>query len=132
MSKSPLSSGQVKTSDGTKWYSYSGMIVGDVSVPATISLTSIPNTGLSDSFIKIKYILSQPVSTASNAQLGIIVKINDIEVINSQGPDPNEGGAPQDEFELFVPMQSKLEILSLNTSANNTQERGVNTMGWYI
>ena len=130
MSKSPLSSGQVKTSDGTKWYSYSGMIVGDVSVPATISLTSIPNTGLSDSFIKIKYILSQPVSTASNAQLGIIVKINDIEVINSQTAHNEQ--FLQDEFELFVPMQSKLEILSLNTSANNTQERGVNTMGWYI
>ena len=124
------SSGQVKTSDGSKWFSYSGMVVGDVSAPSSISLTNIPNTGLLDSFIKINSPLSQPVSTAANSQLGLAVKINDVEVINSQGPDPND--FYQTEFELFVPRQSKLEILSLNTSANNTQERGVTTLGWYF
>ena len=38
-------SAQNVLSVGDKWYSYSGEIQGDVSVPASISMILIPNTG---------------------------------------------------------------------------------------
>ena len=132
MSSSIISSSQTKLSDGTKWFSYSGMLVGDVSVPSTVPLTTILNTGLSDSFVKIQPIFAQPVSTGGGNALGIIIKINDLEVIKSQDYAWDNFGEAVGSIELFVPRQSKLEILSLNTSANNTQERGVTTLGWYI
>jgi hypothetical protein len=44
-------------SDGSRFYAYSGIVQGDVSVPATITLIDIPNTGLKDSFVKINSIL---------------------------------------------------------------------------
>jgi len=108
------------------------MLVGDVSSPSTVPLTTILNTGLSDSFVKIQPIFAQPVSTGGGNALGIIIKINDLEVIKSQDYAWDNFGEAVGSIELFVPRQSKLEILSLNTSANNTQERGVTTLGWYI
>jgi len=114
-----------------KWFAYSGLVVGDVSVPASVELINIPNTGLRNAFVKIKSVLSQPVSTAANAALGISVLINDIEVINSQAYSSHaELREPQ--WELFIPYQSKFVINSLNTSGNNTMERGVVVLGWYF
>ena len=110
-----------------KWFANSGLIVGDVSVPATIELINIPNTGLKDSYVKIQPCFGKPVSAASGNGLGILIKINDIEIIKSQRDGDNNVDPFQ--FELFIPYQSKLEIISLNTSANNTQERGVTLLG---
>jgi len=70
----------------------------------------------------------KPASTSAGNGLGILVKINDEEIIKSQAVTQEFRDAS---FELFIPYQSKLEIISLNTSANNTQERGVNVLGWY-
>jgi len=123
--------GKVKNnlSNGNSWFAYSGLVVGDVSVPASIQLLHIPKTGLRDSWVKIQPFYGKPVSASSGNGLGVLVKINDEEIIKSQRDGDNN--VDPFEFELFIPYQSKLEILSLNTSANNTQERGVNVVGWY-
>ena len=120
-------SAQTMLSTGDKWYSYSGEIFGDVSVPTTIQLILIPNTGLKDSYVIVQPFYSLPTSTSSTEILGIQVKFNDVVVINSQ-TIRREG----DDFVLFVPRQSKLEVTSLNSSANNTQERGCNLLGYYL
>jgi len=120
-------SAQTLLSGGDKWFSYSGEIFGDVSVPATIPMVLIPNTGLRDTYTIIQPSYGLPVSTSSTAILGIEVKINDTTVIKSQ-TIRREG----DDFVLFVPRQSKLEVISLNSSANNTQIRGVNVLGYYL
>ena len=128
-------SSQILLSGGDKYYSYSGIIFGDVSAPATIQMVFIPNTGLKDSLIMIEPYYGVPVSTTSGSALGIEVKLDNVTVIKQQA---NRYGASGDdtsslrEFKLFVPRQSKLEIISLNTSANNTQTRGVNLLGYYL
>ena len=33
---------------------------------------------------------------------------------------------------MFIPRQSKLEVLSLNDADNNTQDRGANLIGYYL
>jgi len=129
-------SSQILLSGGDKWYSYSGSVFGDVTVPASIQLILIPNTGLRDSYIKLEPYFEQLVSGASGAALGIEVKINDVTVIKARqfyhGSASNISGAGAESYNLFVSRQSKLEIISLNTSANNTQERGCNLIGYYL
>ena len=128
-------SAQTLLSGGDKYYSYSGVLFGDVSVPATIQMILMPNTGLRDSLIMIEPYYGVPVATTNGSALGIQVKLDDVTVIKQQA---NRYGASGDdtsslrEFKLFVPRQSKLEILSLNTRANNTQERGANVIGYYV
>ena len=127
-------SAQTLLSGGDKWYSYSGVTFGDLSVPATIQLNFIPNTGLRDSLITIEPYYGVPISTGSASGLGIEVKLNDVTVINQQPGRFGASGdiAVSDNFRLFIPRQSKLEIISLNTSSNNTQKRGVNILGYYL
>ena len=120
-------SAQTLLSGGDKWFSYSSEVFGDVSAPATIQMNFIPNTGLRDSYTIIQPSYGLPVSTSSSAILGIEVKINDTTIIKSQ-TIRREG----DDFVLFVPRQSKFEVISLNTSANNTQIRGCNILGYYL
>ena len=107
-----------------------GIVFGDVTVPASISMVLIPNIGLRDSLVQIQPFYANEVSSSSGDQLGIIVKLNDVEIIK-QSPrgisdDRNE------QTNIFVPRQSKLEVISSNTSGNNTQERGVNLIGYYL
>jgi len=120
-------SAQTLLSGGDKWFSYSGEIFGDVSAPATIQMNFIPNTGLRDTYAIIQPSYGLPVSTSSTAIIGIEVKINDTTVIRSQTVR-REG----DDFVLFVPRQSKLEVISLNNATNNTQIRGCNILGYYL
>ena len=122
-------SSQILLSGGDKWFSYSGELFGDVSAPATIQTNLIPNTGLRDSLVKIMPFYGDPVATTTGEQLGVKVKLNDVTIINSQNEyyaDAIEG------FTIFIPRQSKLEVISLNVSANNTQIRGVNLIGYYL
>ena len=122
-------SSQILFSGGDKWFSYSGELFGDVSVPATIQTNLIPNTGLKDSLVKIMPFYGDPAATTTGEQLGVKVKLNDVTIINSQNEyyaDAIEG------FTIFIPRQSKLEVISLNVSANNTQIRGVNLIGYYL
>tara|TARA_Y100001963_G_scaffold81797_1_gene113445 strand:- start:414 stop:779 length:366 start_codon:yes stop_codon:yes gene_type:complete len=117
-------------SGGDKYYQNSGVVIGDVTSPATISLITIPNTGLRDSFVIIQYSCGNIISSGGD-QLGISVKLDDVEIINAQG-DLREREINPETWNLFVPRQSKLEIISLNTSGNNTQKRSVNLLGYYL
>jgi len=123
-------SSQILLSGGDKYYSYSGIIFGDVSVPASISMITIDNTGLKDSYVKVLPYYGQPQSGAGNTALGIEIKLDNISIYNSQRVDPDNAREWPPEF--FAPRNSKLEIISLNTSQNNTQTRGVNLIGYYL
>ena len=125
-------SAQTLLSDGNKWYSYSGPIFGDVSAPATIQMNFIPNTGLRDSYVKIQPYYALAASTASGSQLGIAVKLDDVEIYNTQSKFNTDPLLDDTPIELFIPRQSKLEIISLNTANNNTQTRGANLIGYYL
>jgi hypothetical protein len=120
-------------STGNKWYSYSGSTFGDVSVPATIQLVFIPNTGLKDSLIQVQPFFGQLISTDNNMGLGITIKIDDVEVFKQQRFQGNiRANQVENLIQLFVPRQSKLEILSNNTTGNNTQTRGCTVIGYYL
>ena len=114
-----------------KWYAYSGVVQGDATLPATITLIDIPNTGLNNAFIKITASYGFTNQLGVNDTLGIEIKIDGITVFKSQGNDyrPTVSRTP---VELFVPKQSRLEVISLNTSNNNTQDRACTVLGWYV
>ena len=123
-------SSQILLSGGDKYYSYSGEIFGDVSVPATIPMITIDNTGLKDSLMYIQPFFAKQVSATQNHQLGITVKLDGVVVINSQRYQTY--GDVVETFQLFVPRNSKVEVISNNTNLNNTQLRGANLMGYYL
>lgn len=123
-------SAQTLLSTGDKWYAYSGEIFGDVSAPATIPMILIPNTGLRDSYVVIQPFFAKQVDATQNHQLGITVKLDDVVIINSQRYQTY--GDVVESFNIFVPRQSKLEIISNNTVLNNTQLRGANVIGYYL
>ena len=134
-------SSQILLSGGDKWFSYSGVVFGDVSVPATIQLINIPNTGLRDSVVQIQPYFGTIVNPAYSIDtaLGVEIKLDDITVLKfEQFSLTNWGGAQLtsnesiNNYSLFVPRQSKLEIISLNSTQNNTQERGCNLLGYYL
>ena len=124
-------SSQILLSGGDKYYSYSGQVFGDVSAPATIPMVTIDNTGLRDSLIEVQAYFGRPIGLGVNDTLGILIKLDDVEIYRSQGSDYRPP-AYNDQVRLFAPRNSKLEIISLNTSANNTQTRGVNLIGYYL
>ena len=126
-------SSQVLLSGGDKWYSYSGEIFGDVTSPASIQMILIPNTGLKDSLVHIQPYFDKPVTTSNNEGLGIEVKLDDNVIYNSQiGITPQTPTLTMIPIQLFIPRQSKLEVISVNTSGNNTQTRGCNVLGYYV
>ena len=113
-----------------KWYAYSGVVQGDVSVPSTITLIDIPNSGLRNGFVKIQLSFGQSLSASGTQQLGTIIRIDGVEVIKHQGREYPRND--NDVFELFVPKQSRIEVISMNTSSNNTQDRACTILGWYV
>jgi hypothetical protein len=126
-------SAQTLLSGGEKYYSYSGEVFGDVSAPATISMILIPNTGLRDSLVQIQPFYGLPVSSSTGEQLGIEIKLDDNTIYKSQtGRSTVEVVRQEYNIQLFIPRQSKIEIISLNTSGNNTQIRGANLLGYYL
>ena len=129
-------SAQTLLSGGDKYYSYSGVLFGDVSVPASISMILIPNTGLRDSYIQIQPFFGRAISSSAATSLGIEVKLDDVTIFKQQGEDVGTAheqfARVQNLITLFIPRQSKLEIISLNTADNNTQERGANLLGYYL
>jgi hypothetical protein len=125
-------SAQTLLSSGNKWFSYSGIIFGDVSVPVTIQLNFIPNTGLKDSVIRVIPFYGAIATSTGGQQLGLEVKLDDTTIYKSVGYRDYDASKDQDGFQLFIPRQSKLEVISLNTSGNNSQERGCNILGYYI
>jgi len=126
----PVQPNSIVQLSSDKFFVYSGVVQGDVSVPASISLINIDDIGTRDCMIKILPFYGQPNSGAGNTALGIEIKINDVSIYNSQRVDPDNSREWPSEF--FIPRQSRLEIISLNTSGNNTQNRGVNVTGEYI
>ena len=127
-------SAQTVLSGGDKWYSYSGEIFGDVSVPTSISMILIPNTGLRDSYIELYPFYSDLISGTAASALGIQIKLNDTVILKSKQYYGGNQAIQQDSelVNLFIPRQSKLEVISLNTSGNNTQIRGCNLIGYYL
>ena len=128
-------SAQTLLSGGDKYYSYSGVLFGDVSVPATISMILLPNTGLRDSLVQIEPFFGVPVVDTNDNGLGIEIKLDDVTIYKSQAKRANigyRGMQIENNTQIFVPRQSKLEIISLNTSGNNTQERGCTLIGYYL
>lgn len=125
-------SSQILLSGGDKYYSYSGILFGDVSAPATIQTNLIPNTGLRDSLIQIQPFFGNPVNTGSGNGLGIIVKLDDVEIFRNVYTNAGNTKPNFTNIQLFIPRQSKLEILSLNNADNNTQLRGANLLGYYL
>ena len=119
-------------SDGSRFYAYSGIVQGDISAPATITLIDIPNSGLKDQFVKIQPSFGNPVSASGGQALGIAILIDGIEVIRQAYKDDADSVGYTQEFELFIPRQSRLEVISLNTASNNTQQRGCTMLGWCI
>jgi len=119
---------------GGKWHSYSGAVVGGPAVPATVELVKIPSTGLKDSYVKITPFYGEPIDTggATDDALGIKIFINDVAVYESQVREEFRRGRDTPIIELFIPQQSKLEILSLNTAGNTLQNRGVTVLGWWL
>ena len=123
-------SAQTILSGGDKYYAYSGNVQGDVSVPAQISLIFIPNTGLRDSYVQIMPFYGSLVSGTAIEALGIEIKLDDVIIVNSHNYQNPQSGI--EEFKLFIPRQSKLQISSVNTSGNNSQTRGANLIGYYL
>ena len=127
-------SSQILLSGGDKWYSYSGEVFGDVSAPATIPMITIDNTGLRDSYVGVFPFYSTVVSgTAANA-LGIQIKLDGVVILHSKQYYGGSQAIQQDSelVNLFIPRNSKLEIISMNSSGNNTQIRGCNIIGYYL
>ena len=125
-------SSQILLSGGDKYYSYSGEVFGDVSAPATISMITIDNSGLRDSLIQVQPFFGNTVSGAGGQALGLTIKLDDVIIYNQQFSNHSEI-KPNVEIEnLFIPRNSKIEILSNNTTGNNTQIRGVNLIGYYL
>ena len=126
-------SAQTLLSGGQKWFSYSGVVFGDVSAPATIQLNFIPNTGLRDSLVSIQPFYGRENNDSGGNILGIEIKLNDVTIIKQQAAVAGAYSIRnQTDFNIFVPRQSKLEIISLNTSGNNVQERGCTVLGYYL
>lgn len=124
-------SGQVLLSNGNRWYSYSGLVFGDASVPATIPLIRIPNVGLRDSLVKIQPFFGLPPNVNPNEGLGIQIYIDDTIVYEFKSPDSYYRNI-QVPIDLFVPRQTELLVFSLNTSGNNSQARGCTVLGYYV
>ena len=115
---------------GDRYYAYSGIVQGDVSVPASITLLSM-DSGLRDAFVKIQPSYGKEINNSVGQQLGISVLIDGIELVKQQAE--YESRISSDEMiELFLPRQSTLEVVSLNSSLNNTQDRGATLLGWYL
>jgi len=126
-------SAQTLLSGGQKWFSYSGVLFGDVSAPATIQMVLIPNTGLRDSLVSIQPYYGRENNDSGGNVLGIEVKIDDVTVIKQQSSVTGVYSMRNTtDFNLFVPRQSKFEVISLNTSGNNVQERGCTVLGYYL
>ena len=123
-------SSQILLSGGDKWYSYSGEVFGDVSVPATIPMIIIDNTGLKDSYVVISPFYGAPISNSGGAQIGITIKLDNVEIVKHKVYDVR--GDMVENFPLFIPRNSKLEIISDNSTANNTQTRGATLIGYYL
>jgi len=130
-------SSQILLSGGDKYYSYSGEVFGDVSAPATIPMINIDSTGLRDSYVNIQPFFGRSVSSTTASAIGIQIKLDNVTIYRQGGEDGASGTHEQfmriqNLITLFIPRQSKLEIISLNTSANNTQIRGANLIGYYL
>jgi len=96
-------------------------------------MITIDNTGLRDSVVQFQPYYGKRVSGGGGQNLGYQIKLDGVIIINSQSiygtDDPVTNGSWQS---LMIPRNSKLEVISLNTSGNNTQIRGCNITGYYL
>jgi len=116
---------------GGKWFAYSGSVAGDVTVPAAVDLITIQNSGLVDWFVKVFPFFGVPIATGPASALGLEIILDGVTIVKSQPDTPQDYDRP-DLLELFIPRQSVLEVKSINTAANNDQERGVALLAWGV
>ena len=64
--------------------------------------------------------------------MGIIIKLDDVEIYKNVYTNAGNTKPNYTNIQMFIPRQSKLEVLSLNDADNNTQERGANLIGYYL
>ena len=122
-------------SDGQKWFAYSGVRTGGVALPASLTMITIPNTGLRDSLVCIQPYQGDPITTGANDALGLLITIDDVEVyksVPSWQRYPSLADTVENKIELFVPRQSKLEVISLNNANNNNMEWGANVIAYFM
>jgi len=118
---------------GDKWHSYSGSVNGGPTIPATVELVKIPSTGLKDTYAKILPFYGIAIATGAGGALGLKIFINQVAVYESQQIyESNDNHSSVSLIELFIPQQSELQILSLNTALNTLQNRGVAVLGWWL
>jgi len=124
---------QKNLKSGRQWYAYSGAVQGGPSNPALVTLLNLRNTGLRDSFVKIRPFFGPEIANAYGDALGIEVLLDGVVVIRQQSADPDIGIISQHPaYELFIPKRSTLLIESRNTAPNTLQDRGVTVLGWYL
>jgi len=117
---------------GRQWYAYSGVVQGGPTIPAFVTLIDILSTGLKDCFVKIQPSYGKIISTTDAQVLGLLILIDDVEIINNQHYEGSWRTVSEPTIELFVPRQSRLTVKSINTADNTLQERGVTVLGWYL
>lgn len=88
--------------------------------------------------MQIQPFFGRPINaTNTNVALGLQIKLDDVTIYRQGGEDGQSGlheqfMRVQNLVTLFIPRQSKLEVISLNTTDNNTQIRGANLIGYYL
>ena len=97
-------------------------------------MITIDNTGLRDSMVQIQFYTGQDITTAGPDGIGVLVKLDDISIYNSQSGviGRRDSLRVENMINIFAPRNSKLEVISLNTAGNNTQIRGANLLGYYL
>ena len=94
-------------------------------------MITIDNTGLRDSLIQVLPFFGTPADDTAGQGLGITIELDNVEIYRSQ-PAIQRRNTVTNTIPLFMPRNSKLEVISLNTTGNNTQLRGVTVIGYYL
>ena len=96
-------------------------------------MITIDNTGLRDSLIQIQPYFGQLVNTSNNEGLGIEIKLDNVTIFKNQIYQATiRSNQIENQLQFFAPRNSKLEVISNNTTGNNTQTRGVTLIGYYL
>ena len=121
----PIIGGPYEARDGQTIYGASGVLVGDVTLPATIPLLSF-NVGRRDDQVTLYFYTGPAIDTTD--PLGWQVDVNDHTVLKIQG-NTSTNAYQAGGWSMIWPAESKVSVLSLNTTNNNTQERGCYFVG---
>ena len=123
--KRPIIGAIYQARDGMHVYGYSGPFSPDLHVPATYTMLDFI-TPLQDYLVDLYYTMALPVDTTQDG-LGLIISIQGKTVFEWQSTTPYEKG--QIHTRMIWPGGQDINVLSKNTSNNNTQDRYVHFIG---